>query len=399
MNLVWKLLKKHISVPQFVGFAFANLFGMLIVLLGFQFYNDVLPVFTASDSFMQNDYLIVSKKIGASAAFSATDNTFSEEETASFAAEPFVRHLAPFTSQEYKVEARMGVNGQTLLNSEISYESVPDEFVHADRASWMWHEGSESVPVILPKSYLAMYNFGLAHSKSLPKLSEGLMGMIDMQFFVHGNGQNATFRGKVIGFSNRLSSILVPQSFIDWSNRRFAPGRHSAATRLIVSVGNPAAKNIAQYLERKHYEVEDDQLNAEKTTYFLRLIVTMVMIVGLVISILSFYILMLSIYLLVQKNASKLESLLLIGYAPHRVAHPYEWLTVGLNFLVLCITLVAVYFIRTYYMEVIITIFPDLSDGSILPAVALGVSLFVLVSAMNVWVVRRKIVRIWQRKE
>lgn len=37
MNLVWKLLRQHISIPQFVGFFFANLFGMLIVLLGFSF--------------------------------------------------------------------------------------------------------------------------------------------------------------------------------------------------------------------------------------------------------------------------------------------------------------------------------------------------------------------------
>ena len=34
MKLVWKLLRQHISVPQFAGFFFANLVGMLIVLLG-----------------------------------------------------------------------------------------------------------------------------------------------------------------------------------------------------------------------------------------------------------------------------------------------------------------------------------------------------------------------------
>ena len=64
MNLVWKLLRQHISIPQFVGFFFANLFGMLIVLLGYQFYRDVMPVFTSEDSFMKSDYIIVSKKIG-----------------------------------------------------------------------------------------------------------------------------------------------------------------------------------------------------------------------------------------------------------------------------------------------------------------------------------------------
>ncbi|MGN1229555.1 MAG: ABC transporter permease, partial [Prevotella sp.] len=56
MNLVWKLLRQHVSVPQFIGFFFANLCGMLIVLLGFQFYRDVLPVFTQGDSFMGAEY-------------------------------------------------------------------------------------------------------------------------------------------------------------------------------------------------------------------------------------------------------------------------------------------------------------------------------------------------------
>ena len=69
MNLVWKLLRQHVSVPQFAGFFFANLFGMLIVLLGYQFYRDVIPVFTSGDSFMKSDYLIVNKKIGAASAF------------------------------------------------------------------------------------------------------------------------------------------------------------------------------------------------------------------------------------------------------------------------------------------------------------------------------------------
>ena len=61
--------------------------------------------------------------------------------------------------------------------------------------------------------------------------------------------------------------------------------------------------------------------------------------VGLFISILSFYILMLSIFLLLQKNTVKLENLLLIGYSPTQVATPYYILTVGLNVLVLLLAI------------------------------------------------------------
>ena len=75
MNLIWKLLRQHISIPQFVGFFFANLFGVMIVLFGFQFYRDILPIFTGEDSFMKSNYLIISKAIGTGSTLSGRTNT------------------------------------------------------------------------------------------------------------------------------------------------------------------------------------------------------------------------------------------------------------------------------------------------------------------------------------
>lgn len=91
MNLVWKLLRQHISVTQFTGFAFANLFGMLIVLLGYQFYCDVLPVFTSQDSFMKADYLIVSKRIGTASTISGRDNSFNNAEIDDISSQKFIK--------------------------------------------------------------------------------------------------------------------------------------------------------------------------------------------------------------------------------------------------------------------------------------------------------------------
>ena len=80
MNLVWKLLRQHISIGQFAGFFFANLFGMFIVLLGIQFYYDVQPVFPAQDSFMKPDYMTVSKRIGTTNPFSRGNTSFANAE-------------------------------------------------------------------------------------------------------------------------------------------------------------------------------------------------------------------------------------------------------------------------------------------------------------------------------
>ena len=400
MNLVWKLLRQHLSIPQMAGFFFANLFGMIIVLLSVQFYQDVIPVFTAEDSFMRSDFLIVNKKIGTASTISGSSNTFNQTEVDDLAQQPFVSRMGKFTNANYKADVSMRVNGVSVLNNgEISFESIPDSFVDTPLRNWNYQPGEKTIPIILPRIYLTMYNFGFAQTHALPKLSDGLVGMIDLHIFVHGKHREAQFKGKVIGFSNRLSSILVPQAFMDWSNDTFASGETHAPTRLIVQVNNPSDPQFTKYLDQKGYEMENDKLNTEKTTYFLRLLVTMVVGVGLVISALSFYILMLSIYLLVQKNTHKLENLLLIGYRPAQVALPYQMLTIGLNLLIYGLALLAIFFARSYYMDLIETLFPNIEDGNMLPAFAVGALLFVLVSLSNYAIIARKIVHIWKRKD
>lgn len=399
MSLVWKLLRQHISVGQFVGFALANLFGMCIVLVGYQFYKDVVPVFTSEDSFMKTGYVILSKKIGTGHTLSGRSNTFNGSEIADLAAQPFAAKVGKFTSTEYKVDAHMGVDGEDVLNTELFFESIPDEFVEAPTADWNYTPGERQIPIILPRTYLAMYNFGFARNRSLPKISEGLMGLVDVDIFIQGNGRRETFKGKVIGFSGRLSTILVPQSFMDWSNANFAPGAHSEATRLVMQLGNRVDENVTKYLDRKGYEMEDGQLEAEKTTRMLKLMIMLVMVVGLLISVLSFYILMLSIYLLVQKNSAKLENLLLMGYSPGRVARPYQMLTIGLNVVVLLVAWMVLLLVRGYYMDIIETLFPDTDVGTIWPAVTLGIVLCTLVSLCNGMAIRHKIMSIWERRD
>lgn len=396
MKLVWKLLRQHISWPQFVGFFFANLFGMTIVLLGYQLYCDILPIFTANDSFLKADYLVVSKKIGMANALGQQHSGFSKDEIADLQAQPFVKGVGQFTSTAYKAEATMGVSGMKILNSELFFESVPDPFVDISLDNWHYTPGDSLVPVILPRSYIAMYNFGFAQNHSLPKINEGLVGMIDLHIQVQGKGGQGYFKGKVIGFSSKLNTILVPQSFMAWSNNHFSPDSELPPSRLILDVTNPADQRIGTYLEEHNYELEDNNLDAEKTTYFLKLMVTLVMGVGVVISALSFYVLLLSIYLLVQKNTTKLQNLLLIGYSPSRVALPYQMLTLVLNLAVLVASFSLLLIIRGYYIDIVETLFPDLPSTGVAPTLGIGLALFLFVTGINFAILWRKTISIWR---
>ena len=399
MILVWKLLRRHISLPQLAGFFFANLLGMIIVLLSLQFYRDVKPIFSEDDGFIRPDYLILSKRISALNTIGlGSVTTFSEKEMNDLASQPFAKRVGAFTATQYKVACSMGINGVAQLGTDLFFESVPDAFVDVDLEKWHFAEGDDIVPIILPRTYLAIYNFGFAQSQNLPKISEGVVGMVEMMIVMRGNGLQEQIKGKVIGFSTRLNTILAPESFIRWSNARYAPNAETEPSRIILEVSNPADDAIVHYINEKGYEMEDDKLDAGRLTFFLRIVAGIVMLVGLLISLLSFYILMLSIYLLVEKNTEKMRTLLLIGYSPARVALPYQLLTIGMNAAVLLLAIIVLCLLRSLYMQRLWSVFPQMQDGSILPAILLGIALFAIVSFANAWVIRRRINTIWNNK-
>ena len=398
-TLVWKLLRQHINIGQLAGFFLANLFGMMIVLLSVQFYKDVIPVFTKGDSFMKKDFIIATKKVSTLGTFINKNNAFSPEEIADLKKQPFTKTIGAFTPSQFKVSAGLGMQETGInLSTEMFFESVPDEFVDINLDKWHFDKEVQEIPIIIPRNYLNLYNFGFAQSRSLPKISEGLISLIQMNIILRGNGQVEQFKGNIVGFSNRLNTILVPQSFMDWANKKFAPNIEAQPARLIIEVNNPADSAITNYFQQKGYETEEGKLDAGKTTYFLRLVVGIVLGVGLFISVLSFYILMLSIFLLLQKNTTKLESLLLIGYSPVRVALPYQILTVGLNVIVLLLSIGIVSWIRTYYINSIRLLFPQLETGSLWVAISMGIFLFLIVSMINILAVRRKVISIWMHK-
>lgn len=389
MKLIWKLLRHHISVAQLAGFFLANLCGMVIVLLGIQFYNDVLPIFTQSDSFLKKDYIVVSKKVSTLGSFLGRSNQFSNGDIEEVKEQPFTESVGPFTSSHFQVSAGLGIEG-IQMSTAMFFESVPDEFVDIETEKWRFTPGDGTIPIIIPRNYLNLYNFGFAQSRSLPQISEGLMGTISLDIRIAGKGKRDNYKGRIVGFSNRLNTILVPDAFMKWANTQYAEGKQKGPSRLIIEVNNPTDERIARFFEDKGYETENDKLDNGKAAWFLKIIVGIVLSVGLVISILSLYILMLSIFLLLQKNTYKLENLLLIGYSTRKVAFPYQAMTVLLNGLVLVLSTAIVLLVRHVYSNLMDEMGLPIDTGAPWLAIGAGIVLFLIVSAINTTLIYRK---------
>lgn len=391
--MLWRLLKQHISVSQLTGFFLANLCGMIIVLLSVQFYSDIIPVFKSGDSFINNDYIVVSKKVSTLGTLAGRNGTFSTDEIDDIKSQEFTTRVGIFCPAQFKVYAGLEFGGMNI-STAMFFESVPDDFVDVKSDSWSYTNDSKEIPIIIPRNYLNLYNFGFAKSRNLPQISEGMVGLVSLDINLSGNGRYERKKGRIVGFSNRLNTILVPESFMDEANRIFGNGKSSRPSRLIIEVNNPADERIARYFNDNGYETEDNKLDSGKTAWFLKMVVGVVIAVGLIISILSFYILMLSIYLLLQKNTVKLENLRLIGYSVARVSLPYQILTVILNFSVLFFSVLIVLVARGMYLDVLKEMIPSFNSGSMFLMLMTGVLLFIVVSVYNILAIRNKVDKI-----
>ena len=216
------------------------------------------------------------------------------------------------------------------------------------------------------------------------------MGTISLDIRIAGKGKRDNYKGRIVGFSNRLNTILVPDAFMKWANTQYAEGKQKGPSRLIIEVNNPTDERIARFFEDKGYETENDKLDNGKAAWFLKIIVGIVLSVGLVISILSLYILMLSIFLLLQKNTYKLENLLLIGYSTRKVAFPYQAMTVLLNGLVLVLSTAIVLLVRHVYSNLMDEMGLPIDTGAPWLAIGAGIVLFLIVSAINTTLIYRK---------
>jgi len=392
-NIIWKLLRQHISKGQLIGFAIANLIGLTIVLLAVQFYRDVRPVFNDEESFISKDYLIITRAVTGAGAMMGSNGEFSDDDISDLESQPWCRQVGRFLNSDFAVDARLGVGSGHAMHTQFFFEAIPDEFIDIDPNAWGFNPNDPVVPVVISRDYLSLYNFGFAATQGMPKISEGQAEMLPLEFTLSGNGQRLDMPGRIVGFSNRLNTVIVPQEFMEWANQRFGTGEIQHPQRLIVEVNSPGDVKIEKYMEDHNYEVAGDKMSSSKANYFLTVISSIVIAVGIIISLLAFFVLMLSIYLLLQKNTRKLQDLLLLGFSPNQVSKPYILLVVGLNAIVLVLAIVLMLIGRLAYMDMIHAF--GVSGSSIFVAVLVGLLIMGAITAGNIIAIRRKVASLW----
>lgn len=325
MGLIAKLLRKNTSPARLVGFVLSNFIGLLIVGGAVMFYVDSRPLWDDEDSFIHTDFIVVNKKVTSASTLGDRESTrFSESEIADISSQPWVRRVGEFSSSDFRVYASVSQGGRGM-ETALFFESVPDSFVDLPASDWRFDEGGSTVPVMIPKDYLALYNFGFAGSAGLPQLSEQLLKGIPLRLYMRSEdgSRSMSMEGRIVGFNNRLNTVLVPDAFMAYANSRLGEGGNDAPSRLIIDVSSPGDVDIAPYLSANGLEVAGDK-SGSSAAFLLKVVIGIIVAVGALITLLSVLVLMLSVSLLMEKNRGVIHRLLMLGTPLGKVASPYR---------------------------------------------------------------------------
>ncbi len=380
-KLVLKVLRKHLSLMQIFGFFFANLLGLSILFASLTFYLDTKDLFEEKVEESSKTTLVINKKVNSLNTFGFGKNNFSEREINKLREQRNIEEVGLFSSAHYSVTAsfQSGIS----LYTYIFLESVEDKFLDIKPKDWGFVEGQEYIPIILPRSYLTLYNTAFAVTQGLPTFGDNTIKSIRLKLDLEAkNGLAQTFEGRIVGFSDKLNTILVPQSFINWSNSYFAPNHQAEPSRLILKVKDPSNTALLAHIKEQGYEVQDNQLHSAQAKFIFQIITFFVFGLGAIISLLALYLLVLSTLLLIEKSNKEYEDLLLLGYARRLLNRPFYLISSGTTFLSGLIAIGLTYLIQSYYLGYVQRIYPEISaklpSYGYLLALAFGFSLLAL---------------------
>lgn len=395
MKLISRLLRKNTSPARIAGFILSNFIGLLIIIGGLQFYSDASSLWRSEESFVNNDILVVNKRVTGANVWEKGSSVFTDEDIRDLESQPWVRSVGEFTSADYRIWASVGEDGGRRMSTMLFFESVPDRFVDGVASGWSFDERTGEVPIIISKDYLALYNFGFAGSAGLPQLSENIISGIPLRLTLTSDDgrKMRDFRGRIVGLSDRLNTILVPEEFMEWSNRELGSQEDKGPSRLIVDVSSPGDVAIKDYLEANGMEVAGDKSNSQ-AAYLLKIVAGIVIAIGGVITLLSFFILLLSMSLLMEKNRDKLHSLLMLGVAVKDVERPYAVMVAVSTLVAYLLAAVCGVAMRGWYIEPLERLGADV--GSPWLGLGVGLLLSLVMTGLNIAAVHKRAVKAWR---
>jgi hypothetical protein len=294
-------------------FSYAGLgIGVLLLLCSVQMFINIQQLLT-KNSIHKNgfDFISITKKITNETMGQPGKNVFQPAEIEELKLQPFIAGVAPLVANEFHVQ----LNAGGILRTDLFLETVEDDYIDTLPPSFHWQEGQQNIPVIISSDFLEAYNV-FAPGQGLPQISQATAMGIPVTINCYGNGREQSFQGNIVAFSDRINSVLVPKTFLDWANKSFGEIKQPGASRLFIKTKDASDPQLLSFVDKNNYNINKDKTRFGRTKQTLQGIFSGLGIFGLLVVVLALMLFSFYLQLVIARSKDSLQLLLLLGYSP-----------------------------------------------------------------------------------
>lgn len=293
--------------------------GILMMFLSIQCYHDGILLIRADRQQGDSQFTIINKIITNEMMGHSEKTIFDNSDIQTIRNTSFIEQFDSIQSNEFGILAE--TDGNLGFSTQLFFEAVPDSFLDIRPDNWHWRENETTLPIILSKDFLNLYNFGFALSQGLPQMSETTIQQLGFRITIYNQQSKQQFNAVVAGFTKRYSSVLVPPSFMQYANLHFGMGQHKRPSRLILKTAAADQTQLQAFLQQQGYTSSIEANSHRQASFILKLIFGTSGLLALFILVLSLTLILQNIRIQMAEARDTLKTLFRLGYSPQRLAN------------------------------------------------------------------------------
>lgn len=343
-----KLLFKHQDKRQLVIAMIGAFLGISFLILSIHYLIKVNE-FGQGAEILGPNTIIVQKKISNSSTLGLSRTDFSEAEIKKIKANSFIEDVKPVISNNFDVSFETADPVVPRFRSDFFIQTVDPDFIDLEVKNWDWQEGDDFVPIIMPRDFVVMLNTFMSAS-GINQVSDELVMSIKCKFTLSNATSKEWVECRVVGFTNAVSSILVPESFMEYGNNTFSDGSDEKITQIMISGKESEFGRVEQLLKDRGLESKNSEMVVGRLKSIVGTLVFVVLCISVIAVFVSGLVLIQFMQLLMTRNAVEVRTLMRIGYHPKKIIRKFFIYFLKVFGIVAAMGLVT-FFITKYFLD------------------------------------------------
>lgn len=311
------LLFRHQEKRQLMIAVFGALLGITFLISSVHYLLRVSE-FGEDAEILGANTLIIQKKVTSSSSLNLTKTDFSKGELDKMKNENFVVDVKPVVSNNFRVWFETNDPYVPTFKSDVFIQAVNKNFLDVKSQKWHWKEGERFVPMIMPRDFLVMLNTFMSAS-GIPQVSDELAMKLKFRFRISDGQKVEWVDTRIIGFTNEISSILVPENFMDYATKKYANGDPGKITQVMVAGKEGEFGKLEKYMNDHGLESKNSQVVVSRLKSIVGTLFGVIFAISIVAVFASGLVLIQYMQLLMSHNKYEVRTLLRLGEHPKTV--------------------------------------------------------------------------------